>query len=256
MENIKSKPSLLDRVHRYEENRLMIAEKIFKKTKTNTILCDNVEMPTEVVILRNVPPHPNIAALLYWMRIRPEEWMIMFECYKLNLRDYLNDIAKENVELIEKQAKKIMRQLLFACKHLEDYGIYHRNLKLENIVIDIDSNIKLVNFDLAIEAKQNEAYEIIGSIVPPEMYNRHDIYRRATAQVWVLGNIFYQLFERIEPYPKERVIAKALGPVMFSKDNRPSEECVLLMESMLDADPNRRPQCIEDVLAHFWIRNG
>ena len=94
----------------------------------------------------------------------------------------------------------------------------------------------------------------VNPVVPPEMYG-HSTYRQSTAQVWALGSIFYQLFERIEPFQKERVSCNALGPVMFSRYNRPSEECVELMEWMLDVDPNRRPQCIDDVLAHSWIRN-
>ena len=85
----------------------------------------------------------------------------MFEYYESNLNDYLNS---ETNGLIEEKSKRIMRQLLLACKHLADYGIYHRNLKLENIAIGIDGNIKLINFDLAIEVKENEHYiEKIGT---------------------------------------------------------------------------------------------
>ena len=94
----------------------------------------------------------------------------------------------------------------------------------------------------------------LNSVVPPEMYG-YVTYRQSTAQVWVLGTIFYQLFERTKPFQKERVSCGALGPVMFSRYNRPSEECVELMEWMLDVDPNRRPQCVDDVLAHSWIRD-
>ncbi|CAG8607708.1 9794_t:CDS:1 [Paraglomus occultum] len=261
-------------------------EKILKKSEANdnTVLHDKIEMPREIVILRKIPPHPNIINLLYWMKIRPDEWVIMYEYYGLNLRDYLNYVASRRGTngLREDESQTIVRQLLLACKHLEDYGIYHRNLKLENIVIGTDGSIKLIDFDLAIEVKENEQHiEKIGSgknlnlidvnaergnahvrstytvvflelVVPPEMYG-HITYKQSTAQIWVLGTILYQLFERIEPYRKERVSCNALGLVMFSKYNRPSEECVELMEWMLAADPDRRPQCIDDVLAHRWI---
>ena len=90
----------------------------------------------------------------------------MFEYYGTNLKDYLNNVARsrETNGLTEKKSKQIMRQLLLACKHLEDYGIYHRNLKLENIAIGTESNIKLINFDSAIEVNENEYYiEKIGT---------------------------------------------------------------------------------------------
>ncbi|CAG8634791.1 7931_t:CDS:2 [Paraglomus brasilianum] len=240
----KLRSSLLGNVHS-GESRPVAIEKILKN------------MPREVVILRKISPHPNIVALLYWAKIRPEEWMVVFEYHELNLKDYLNVIARsrETNGLTEDESKRIMRQLLLACKHLEDYCIYHRDLKLENIVFGTDGNIKLIDFGLAIEVEENDQYiEKIGSIIPPEMYG-HVTYKQSTAQVWILGSIFYQLFERIEPFQRERVICKALGPVMFSKYNRPSEECVELMEWMLNVDPNRRPQCIDEVLDHEWIRH-
>ena len=46
-----------------------------------------------------------------------------------------------------------MRQLLSACNHLEKYGIYHRDLKLDNVVIDAGGNIKLIDFGLAVEGE-------------------------------------------------------------------------------------------------------
>ena len=162
---LKLRTSFLGNVYR-GESRLVVIEKVLKKPEANAILCDKIEMPREILILRKIPSHPNIAALLYWMKIRPEEWMAMFEYYESNLKDYLNNVARSRGTdgLTEEESKRIMHQLLLACKHLEDYGIYHRNLKLENIVIGIDGNIKLVNFDLAIEAKKNEQYIVkIGS---------------------------------------------------------------------------------------------
>jgi len=151
----------------YHGNRNPVTiEKFLKKSEANTVLCDRIEMPREVVILRKISPHANIITLHYWMKVRPEEWMIVLEYYESNLKDYLNNVARSRGTdgLTEEESKRIMHQLLLACKHLEDYGIYHRNLKLENIVIGIDGNIKLVNFDLAIEAKKNEQYIVkIGS---------------------------------------------------------------------------------------------
>ena len=83
------------------------------------------------------------------------------------------------------------------------------------------------------------------------MYER--VYKQSTAQIWVLGIILYQLFEAIKPFQKEQVECKALGPLMFSEYNRPSQVCVELMEWMLKVDPNLRPQCINNVIEYEWF---
>ena len=67
--------------------------------------------------------------------------------------------------------------------------------------------------------------------------------------------MFYQLFEAIPPYHEERVKSKALGRVMFSRYNRPSNECVELMEWMLKVEPNHRPQSVSRVMEHRWFEN-
>ena len=85
------------------------------------------------------------------------------------------------------------------------------------------------------------------------MYDRYIPYELSTAQIWILGSIFYQLFEGTKPYPEERVKSKALGRVMFSRHNRPSNECIELIEWMLKVEPNHRPQSVNRVMKHGWF---
>ena len=81
-------------------------------------------------------------------------------------------------------------------------------------------------------------------------------YELSTAQIWVLGTVFYQLFEAIRPYDEERVKSKALGRVMFNRHNRPSNECVELIEWMLKVDSNHRPQSVSRVMEYGALENG
>jgi len=77
---------------------------------------------------------------------------------KSTLRHYLRDVARSSGKqgLTENEAKKIMRQLLSACNHLEKHGIYYCDLKLDNIVVDVDvgGTVKLIDFGLAIEGEK------------------------------------------------------------------------------------------------------
>ena len=93
---------------------------------------------------------------------------------------------------------------------------------------------------------------MIYSVFPPEMYDCMP-YELSTAQVWVLGAIFYSLFEETHPFHEERIKSKALGPVIFSRYNRPSNECVELINWMLKVEPNHRPPSVNRVSEHGWF---
>ena len=129
-----------------------------------TVLHNGKKVPKEAAILQKIPLHPNIIALIEWTEAYPKHWIFVFEYHgfgqdkpKSTLRDYLRDVARTRGKqgLTENKAKEIMRQLLSACSHLEKYGIYHCDLKLDNVVIDAGGNIKLIDFGLAVKGERS-----------------------------------------------------------------------------------------------------
>ena len=48
--------------------------------------------------------------------------------------------------LSEEEAKRLMRQLLQCLEYLHSEGITHRDIKLENILLDQDQNVKIIDF--------------------------------------------------------------------------------------------------------------
>ena len=54
--------------------------------------------------------------------------------------------AQPNRQFSEDKAKKIMKQLLGSIDYLHQRNIAHRDVKLENIIIDSRGHIKLIDF--------------------------------------------------------------------------------------------------------------
>jgi len=140
-----------------------VAIKVVEENMANTVLYNGEKMPKEAALLQKIPLHPNIITLIDWTEAYPKHWVFVFEYHgygqdksKSTLRHYLRDIAKsrEKQGLTESDAKKFMRQLLSACNHLEKHGVYHCDLKLDNVVIDAEGVIKLIDFGLAAEGKR------------------------------------------------------------------------------------------------------
>jgi len=52
--------------------------------------------------------------------------------------------------LSDNDRKKFLGQLISAIKYLHSNKLIHRDIKMENIVLDNDNNIKLIDFGLCV----------------------------------------------------------------------------------------------------------
>ena len=59
----------------------------------------------------------------------------------------LFDLITQDKCLDEKRSRDILIQLIHALQHCQDNGVFHRDVKDENILVDLDSGeIKLIDF--------------------------------------------------------------------------------------------------------------
>ena len=65
--------------------------------------------------------------------------------------DLFTYLEKRNFELTEKRAKNLSHQIATALYYLHSFGVAHRDLKYENILMvsdDDESDLKIVDFGL------------------------------------------------------------------------------------------------------------
>jgi serine/threonine protein kinase len=55
------------------------------------------------------------------------------------------DASKPN-QLSEPTAKRLFRQVGSGLKHMHTFGCFHRDLKLENLVVDRRFDVKIIDF--------------------------------------------------------------------------------------------------------------
>jgi serine/threonine protein kinase len=103
----------------------------------------------------------------------PDQYSLVLEYLEgLDLYDYCN---KRNFKIGEKKAKEIVFQVALGLEHMHMYGIVHRDIKLENIMMTDDTELaspKITDFGESAIVGPNEILrEICGTVgyIAPEV---------------------------------------------------------------------------------------
>jgi serine/threonine protein kinase len=119
-------------------------------------------------------------------------------------KDLFDYIAKRNYKLPEERAKAIIYQIMLGVRYLHSFGIVHRDLKLENIMMTESNDHgqpKIVDFGLSkIIGPSETATEPFGTLgyVAPEVLKKSPY--SFSCDIWSLGCILYALLSGSLPF--------------------------------------------------------
>lgn len=196
------------------------------------------------------------------------------------IMEYLpnNDLffyVKRNNGLNEKEAKNIFYKIVKTVWNCHNLGICHRDLKLENILLDNENNPILCDFGFSDSLEGEDGSGILfdylgtNAYKPPEIINEIP-YNGIKCDVFCLGvllfslifcnvgfskaafsNKYYKLIikKNFEEYWEE--IGKIYGE---EKVNKISQEFKKLYFNMVAYTPNERPS-VPDILNDEWFRD-
>ena len=117
------------------------------------------------------------------------------------LRDFMKDTTKERHPLYK---ENFIIQLSTAINHINLYGIIHRDIKPDNLMITFNKGmyaVKLIDFGLGkIIGPQEKTNESYGSLAysAPEVVLAEDY--GFEPDVWSIGMVVYYLVFKIDPY--------------------------------------------------------
>lgn len=196
--------------------------------------------------------HPNVMQLYEVIATEQYIWMVSELCAGGELYDYL----VENQVLAEPEARRIFGQLCLAVAYVHSKGIVHRDLKLENILLDERCNVKLGDFGFTREFEAKRLMDTFcgtTGYAAPEMLSGKK-YTGPEVDVWSLGVILYALLCGALPFDDddESVMKDKILRGDFEIPDCLSEEAQSLVASILQQDPTKRPS-IQSILAHPWF---
>jgi MAP/microtubule affinity-regulating kinase len=100
--------------------------------------------------------HPNVMGLFEVIDTRMNVNLVMELCNGKSLYHYIK--KKDSMRLPEEECRTIFRQVVSAVAYLHEKDIVHRDLKLDNILIDpTDSHrVKIIDFGFSISASPEQ----------------------------------------------------------------------------------------------------
>jgi tRNA A-37 threonylcarbamoyl transferase component Bud32 len=164
-----------------------VAVKVIEKEKIRQMGLKNY---MELQILK-ICKHEHIVKLIDYFENFENLYLVLEYYPGGNLYSLFN---RGDLSLNEKQIKMIMLQLAKGIKYLSERGIIHRDIKLDNILLDSFSQIKIVDFGLAvILSPEEKSYEEFGTLtyVAPEILQKRGYNKEV--DIWSLGIVLFYL---------------------------------------------------------------
>jgi len=131
----------------------------------------------------------NCAELLDFVET-DDAYFLVFEFKEANLHTFI-----KHHRLGEEEVRKLFKQLVQAVAFLHKHKVAHRDIKIENILVDEDGTLCLCDFGFAMRVMPNvESKEWCGSphTVAPEILRRQP-YSPEAVDVWAIGSVLYTL---------------------------------------------------------------
>ena len=174
----------------------------------------------------------------------------------------LLDHVRSAGKLSEPDACRLTQQLLAGVSFCHQQGVIHRDVKLENALLDRDRNVKLIDFGLAALVPSLTTLLRVHcgspSYAAPEIVARKP-YLGPPVDMWSLGVVLFACVAGYLPFhappgAKNELSGKILKGT-FTMPEGISADLADLLRRILVTDPSKRADT-DAIAQHRWMRRG
>ena len=208
----------------------------------------------EVLILKKTI-HKNIIRLLEVF----ENKKYLFMVFEYASQGDLLTHVKMTGRLSEDEAKKIFIQIVEGVKYCHNNNILHRDIKLDNILLDGENIVKICDFGVSRVVKKgviiNEQCGTPAYIAPEIIKDKG--YEGCTADLWSMGVLLYAMVTGTVPFKATNIqeLHSAIINQRFSIPNFLSECCSDVISELLKVNPCDRIE-INELAKCQWFQEN
>ena len=213
---------------------------------------EDYELVKQEISILKIVKHKYIVRLYQIMQTAQHIYIIMEYCEGKDLMDYI--LSKQR--LSELETLKYFHQLINALFYLHSQNIAHRDVKIDNMLLDKNMDLKLVDFGLSTKySDENLLDQPCGTVVyaAPEVLEGNE-YHGMLADVWSSGIVLYGMASGYLPFSdKDDEVNKK--DVLEGKIDIPEFFSPLLkdlLKHMLDINPITR-YTLQEIKQHPWF---
>ena len=219
--------------------------------------------------------HPNITKILE---------VFNDDDYMLIIMEYINggnlfSFVQKRRKLPEKIAKFLFIQIIKGIQYIHSKNIVHRDIKLENILIDFNNQVKICDFGIGkiLNSPDEKLYDKCGTLIymAPEIITncKNRGYKGFPVDIWSSGITLYIMLSGKLPFndknKSENISLNDVSKNIKEKKNESLENRIIneipkkikhisedardLINGLLNKDPNKRLTC-EEILNHPWLK--
>merc|ERR1711963_1048443 len=217
-------------------------------SKDEKVMLGSDNMPLEVALMQQLQDVPGVIKLLDFFEMNHCYFIVMERFHCKDLFDFIS----EQGPLPESLAKDLFKQILETIVSCHKRGIVHRDIKDENILIDLKTfKTKVIDFGSGdyIEDKVYHRFQGTRVYSPPEWINSR-AYRPEGLTVWSLGILLYDMVCGDVPFECDAQISRA--QLTWFPQLKLSEEVKSLISGCLKVDTSER-LTLAEIAAHPWL---
>ncbi len=172
----------------------------------------------------------------------------------------LRDVIAARAPLPPEETRRVVGAIARALAYLHERGVFHRDVKPENVLCPTEGEPQLADFDLVRPVEESDAGRLTlegtsvgtaGYMAPEQVRGRNVDHR---ADLFALGAIWFELLTGAPPYGREAWLdyARRLldGPAVTTAEHLPQLDAgdAELLAALIERDPDRRPGSAGEVL--------